>query len=79
MGIDTRSAEKAPGVLLVLTGEDLNCLTNPLPNFPELRKLGWGNSWDRQVNVNLLTRDDLRDPVTGITPNRRFCCRMTRL
>jgi anaerobic selenocysteine-containing dehydrogenase len=35
---------------------------------------GWGNSWDRGANVNILTSDDARDPVCAATSNRRFLC-----
>jgi anaerobic selenocysteine-containing dehydrogenase len=35
---------------------------------------GWGNPGDESVNVNILTSDSERDPLTGTTPNRRFVC-----
>jgi anaerobic selenocysteine-containing dehydrogenase len=35
---------------------------------------GWGNPGDGGVNVNVLTSDANRDPLTGTTPNRRFVC-----
>jgi len=33
---------------------------------------GWGNPWDDKANLNALTSDDVRDKITGSTPNRRF-------
>lgn len=38
---------------------------------------GWGNPWDKGANVNFLTSDDERDPISGSTPNRRFRCQVT--
>lgn len=35
---------------------------------------GWGNPEDGGVNVNILTSDEDRDPLTATTPNRRFVC-----
>jgi anaerobic selenocysteine-containing dehydrogenase len=39
---------------------------------------GWGNSWDGGPNVNVLTSDQVRCPLSGATPNRRFRCEITR-
>ena len=39
---------------------------------------GWGNPWDGQANVNILTSDDVRDPICGATPNRRFLCQVEK-
>lgn len=39
---------------------------------------GWGNSWDEGPNVNILTSDYPRCPLSGATPNRRFRCEITR-
>jgi len=39
---------------------------------------GWGNPWDQGPNVNLLTSDEDRDPISGSTPNRRFRCQVTK-
>ena len=39
---------------------------------------GWGNPWDQGANVNVLTRDDERDPVCCATPNRRFICQLKK-
>ena len=39
--INTEKAKKAPGVLTVITGEDLVKHTNPLPVLAELGVLGW--------------------------------------
>lgn len=37
---------------------------------------GWGNPWDGGPNVNVLTSDQPRCPVSGATPNRRFRCQV---
>ncbi|MFC1954343.1 molybdopterin-dependent oxidoreductase [Chloroflexota bacterium] len=39
---------------------------------------GWGNSWDGGANVNILTPDDIRDPETCSTSNRRFLCEIKK-
>lgn len=39
---------------------------------------GWGNLWDGGPNVNVLTSDQPRCPLSGATPNRRFRCEVTR-
>lgn len=35
---------------------------------------GWGNPWDGGANVNILTSDRLRCPLSEATPNPRFVC-----
>ena len=40
---------------------------------------GWGNPGDQGTNVNILTSDKDRDPVSCSTPNRRFRCQVTRV
>ena len=40
---------------------------------------GWGNPWDQGANVNVLTSDDVRDPVCSATPNRRFLCEVKKV
>ncbi len=35
---------------------------------------GWGNPTDNKPNVNLLTSDEVWDPVSGGYPNRLFLC-----
>lgn len=35
---------------------------------------GWGNPWDGGANVNVLTTDSIRDPISSTTPNRCFAC-----
>lgn len=40
---------------------------------------GWGNPWDEGANVNILTCDDERDPLSPATPNRRFVCELKRV
>ena len=39
---------------------------------------GWGNPGDNGANVNILTSDEERDPISGSTPNRRFRCQVTK-
>ncbi len=39
---------------------------------------GWGNSWDGGPNVNIMTSDKVRCPLSGATPNRRFRCEVTK-
>ena len=40
---------------------------------------GWGNPTDGKSNLNVLTRDDCWDPVSGGTPNRLFRCALRPL
>lgn len=40
---------------------------------------GWGNPTDGGANVNLLTSDEERDPISCTTANRRFRCRVTKV
>jgi thiosulfate reductase/polysulfide reductase chain A len=40
---------------------------------------GWGNAWDQGANVNILTSDEDRDPISGTTSNRRFRCQVTKV
>ncbi|MEW6671630.1 MAG: molybdopterin-dependent oxidoreductase [Thermodesulfobacteriota bacterium] len=40
---------------------------------------GWGNSWDGGDNVNILTGDQPRCPISGATPNRRFRCEIRKV
>lgn len=40
---------------------------------------GWGNPWDQGPDVNVLTSDEDRDPISGSTPNRRFRCQVTKV
>jgi anaerobic selenocysteine-containing dehydrogenase len=40
---------------------------------------GWGNPWDQGPNVNILTSDKDRDPISCSTPNRRFRCQVTKV
>jgi anaerobic selenocysteine-containing dehydrogenase len=39
---------------------------------------GWGNPGDGGENVNVLTNNFQRDPVSCTTPNRRFRCRIAK-
>jgi anaerobic selenocysteine-containing dehydrogenase len=36
---------------------------------------GWGD-WDPEANLNRLTDDDRRNPLTGTPSNRTFRCRI---
>ena len=40
---------------------------------------GWGNPGDQGPNVNILTSDKDRDPISCSTPNRRFRCQVTKV
>jgi thiosulfate reductase/polysulfide reductase chain A len=40
---------------------------------------GWGNPTDEKANVNLLTSDEVWDPVSGGYPNRLFLCEIRRV
>lgn len=40
---------------------------------------GWGNPWDEWQNVNILTSDDARDPISSTTSNRRFPCQLRKV
>ncbi len=35
---------------------------------------GWGNPSDKKANINLLTSDEVWDPISGGYPNRLFLC-----
>jgi anaerobic selenocysteine-containing dehydrogenase len=39
---------------------------------------GWGNPGDQGPNVNILTSDEDRDPISSSTPNRRFRCQVAK-
>ena len=39
---------------------------------------GWGNPWDKGANTNILTPDDVRDPESCSTSNRRFFCEVKK-
>lgn len=40
---------------------------------------GWGNPGDGGENVNKLTDDDIRDPISASTANRRFACQVEKI
>jgi anaerobic selenocysteine-containing dehydrogenase len=40
---------------------------------------GWGNPGDGGANVNVLTSDEARDPISATTSNRRFLCQVRKL
>ena len=40
--------------------------------------IGWGNPWDDGANANILTPDDVRDPESSSTSNRRFLCEVKK-
>jgi anaerobic selenocysteine-containing dehydrogenase len=48
------------------------------PSSVAIVDFGWGNPWDRSANINLLTDDGERDPLSGGTPNRLFPCEVRR-
>jgi thiosulfate reductase/polysulfide reductase chain A len=39
---------------------------------------GWGNPTDKKASINILTRDDIWDPVSGGYPNRLFLCEIKK-
>jgi len=39
---------------------------------------GWGNPADQKPGMNLLTSDEVWDPVSGGYPNRLFLCEVTK-
>jgi anaerobic selenocysteine-containing dehydrogenase len=39
---------------------------------------GWGNPWDKGANVNVLTDDQDRDPISNGTSNRLFRCEVRK-
>jgi anaerobic selenocysteine-containing dehydrogenase len=40
---------------------------------------GWGNPWDKAANVNVLTDDQDRDPISSGTSNRLFLCQVRKI
>jgi len=40
---------------------------------------GWGNTWDNGANVNILSPDEVRDPESCSTSNRRFLCQVKKI
>jgi len=40
---------------------------------------GWGNPSDKKSNVNILTSDEVWDPISGGYPNRLFLCEIKNL
>ncbi|MFB3883800.1 MAG: molybdopterin-dependent oxidoreductase [Thermodesulfobacteriota bacterium] len=39
---------------------------------------GWGNPWDKKANINALTDDQDRDPISSGTSNRLFPCEVRK-
>ena len=39
---------------------------------------GWGNPWDKAANINFLTDDQDRDPISSGTSNRLFPCQVRK-
>ena len=70
---DTAAVESPEGAISVKV-----MVTDEIrPGFVIL-DFGWGNSWDGGPNVNILTSDQPRCPLSGATPNRRFRCEIAR-
>jgi len=40
---------------------------------------GWGNPTDKKASINMLSRDDVWDPVSGGYPNRLFLCEIKKV
>ena len=79
--VDTRKAEKAPGVLMILTGRELARHTNPLPQLLELGALGW--DFKVPAEVYPVAVDKVRyqgEPVAAvIAEERRLAVRAAEL
>ena len=79
--VDTRQAEQAPGVLMVLTGRELARHTNPLPQLLELGSIGW--DFKAPAEVYPLAVDKVRyqgEPVAAvIAEERRLAVRAAEL
>jgi anaerobic selenocysteine-containing dehydrogenase len=39
---------------------------------------GWGNPWDKAANINVLSDDQDRDPISSGTSNRLFPCQVRK-
>jgi anaerobic selenocysteine-containing dehydrogenase len=39
---------------------------------------GWGHPWDKSANINVLTDDQDRDPISSGTSNRLFPCQVRK-
>jgi anaerobic selenocysteine-containing dehydrogenase len=53
-------------------------ITEELAQGVVLIDFGWGNPGDGGENVNVLTSDKDRDPISGSTSNHRFRCQVTK-
>jgi len=70
--IDTRKAEQAPGVHMVLTGRELARHTNPLPQLLELGNIGW--DFKAPAAVYPLALEKVRymgEPVAAVVATER--------
>lgn len=68
--IDTRAAEALPGVLCVITGEEIKQHTNPIPSAYDTKAMG-----AKQLDVYALTVDKVRyvgEPVAAVVAEDRF-------
>lgn len=54
-------------------------LTDEIRKGVILIDFGWGNPGDGGVNVNILTSDKDRDPISCSTSNHRFRCQVSKL
>ena len=48
------------------------------PKWGVVVDFGWGNPWDKRANINLLTDDQDRDPISSGTSNRLFPCQVRK-
>ncbi|MEI9479390.1 MAG: molybdopterin-dependent oxidoreductase [Deltaproteobacteria bacterium] len=61
--------------LLARTGE-----AQPIETTPGvvIVDFGWGNPWDNAANINVVTDDQDRDPISSGTSNRLFPCQVRK-
>ena len=48
------------------------------PKWVVVVDFGWGNPWDKRANINVLTDDQDRDPISSGTSNRLFPCQVRK-
>lgn len=48
------------------------------PKWGVVVDFGWGNPWDKRANINVLTDDQDRDPISSGTSNRLFPCQVRK-
>ena len=81
---DARSRKIADGNLVAVNSPNGMIkvkakVTNEVSPGVVIIDFGWGNPWDQGPNVNILTSDNARDPISCSTPNRRFRCQVSKV